>query len=85
MSRDHRVLACRLSLLLLVLLSGCAPLRTYGRSQHINAQCHAADELRRGEPAKAGAGSPAPVTPADSVARPNEPAAQIRCEGGLSR
>lgn len=85
MSRDHLVLACRLSLPLMVLLAGCAPIRTFARSEHINTQCHAADELRRGEQAKAGAGSPAPVTPADSLARPNEPAAQIRCEGGLSR
>ena len=85
MSRHHWVLACRLSLPLVVLLAGCAPIRTFGRSEHINTQCHAADELRRGEQPKAGAGSPVPVTPADSVARPRKPAAQIKCEGGLSR
>jgi hypothetical protein len=85
MSNHKLILACRLSIPLVIFLVGCAPLRTYGRSEHINAQCYAADELRRGEQPKAGAGTPVPVTPADSVARSNKPAAQIKCEGGLSR
>jgi hypothetical protein len=85
MSHHHVVLAGRLSIPLVVFLLGCAPLRTYGRSEQINAQCYAADELRRGEQPKSGAGTPVPVTPADSIARSNKPAAQIKCEGGLSR
>jgi len=81
-----------LALLPLVLaLAGCAPLRAYARTEAITQRCIAADELRRGgnpgpgpraRPVK---GTPVPVTPADSLARPTTPAAQVKCNGGLSR
>lgn len=80
----HAVSIPRLSVLLALTLAGCAPLRTYGRSQVIAAQCHADDE-RRGGSARSGRGSPAPVTPADSLADPIMPAAEITCNGGLPR
>ena len=76
----------RLSLLLLVLmLAGCAPLRSYARTESIAQRCIAGDELRRGEAPNAGPGSPVPVTPADSAARSTNTAAEIKCNGGLSR
>lgn len=75
----------RLSFLLLLLTAaGCAPLRTYGRSQVIAGQCYA-EELRRGGSAKLGPGSPVVVTPADSLTRSNEAAVEITCNGGLTR
>ncbi|HEX6643376.1 MAG TPA: hypothetical protein VF037_01795 [Gemmatimonadales bacterium] len=75
-----------LRLILTVLpLAACAPLTTYGRSLAIAQKCIAADELRRGGEPSAAPGSPVPVTPADSVARPTSTAAAIRCEGGLTR
>ena len=76
----------RLSLLLLVLvLAGCAPLRSYARTESIAQRYIAADELRRGEAPNAGPGGPVPVTPADSSTRSTNTAAEIKCNGGLSR
>lgn len=76
-----------------LVLAGCAPLRNYARGEAITQKCIAADELRRGgggDPrpgpaAQPTIGTPVPVTPADSVARPTTPAAQVKCNGGLSR
>ena len=73
------------AILLLALSSACAPVQTYGKTQVLTARCLAADELRRGEEPNSAAGTPVPVTPADSVERPSETAAEIRCNGGLSR
>ena len=76
----------RLSLLLLVLLlAGCAPLRSYARTESIAQRCIADDELRRGETPNAGPGSPVPVTPADSARRSTNTAAEIKCNGGLTK
>ena len=85
MRRRHAVQNCRIPLLLVLGLAGCAPLRSYVRTESDIQKCIASDELRRGAPPNAGAGNPVPVTPADSQARSNRTAALIRCEGGLSR
>ena len=77
--------------LLVLMLAGCAPLRNYARTEAITQKCIAADELRRGDDPRSGPkarpvkGTPVPVTPADSLARPTTPAAQVACNGGLSR
>ena len=76
----------RPSLLLLVLmLAGCAPLRSYARTESLAQRCIAADELRGGERPNAGPGGPVPVTPADSATRSTNTASEIKCNGGLSR
>lgn len=94
MVRHTRVIQGRLLpvlALLVLVLAGCAPLRNYARGEAITQKCIAADGLRRGEDPRTGpaaqptAGTPVPVTPADSAARPTTPAAQVRCNGGLSR
>ena len=89
-SRLSTQLSCLAFLGATLTLASCTPLRTYGRSVAISQECIAADELRgqrgRGEREPVNApGSPVPVTPADSVARPNGTAAAITCDGGLTR
>lgn len=74
-----------IALLMLALCAACAPVRSYGRTQVLTARCLAADELRRGDEPSGAAGTPVPVTPADSLERPRETAGEIRCNGGLSR
>jgi hypothetical protein len=85
MRHRHGIQRRLLALLFTLGLAGCAPLRSHARTEIAAYKCLADDELRRGEEPNAGAGAPAPVTPADSQARPNNPAARIRCDGGLSR
>ena len=87
MVRDSRAVIGRLLPLLPVafLLAGCAHLRTFARTQAIEQQCIAGDELRRGEAPTGKPGNPMPVTPADSATRSTRAAAEIKCNGGLSR
>jgi hypothetical protein len=83
--RDPAGFAPSHAILLLAFCTACAPVRTYGKTQVLTARCLAAGELRRGEEPNSAAGTPVPVTPADSVERPRETAGEIRCNGGLSR